>query len=283
MIPCLNGAPGRAVAIAFALTLGATPTAWAQHAPATPAADGAGLQPICADRPTKANGPCTVDAGHFQLEADIVNASFMHASGVTTDSWLVFNPTLKYGLTSNLDIEANIAPLEIIRVKDAAGAAATQSGVSDLFLRLKYEFLNKPSVQAAVIPYVKAPTARSGLGNGAWEGGLIAPVNIKLSSALSLAVQPEVDDLENGAGDGHHLAASQDLSLSLSLPHNLTLFAELWGQWAFDPAATQRQYSADIAAALGLGRDSQLDAGINFGLNRATPGVAPYIGYSHRF
>ena len=61
------------------------------------------------------------------------------------------------------------------------------------------------------------------------------------------------------------------------------MFAEAWGQWSFDPAGTQRQYSADIAAALGLGRDTQLDAGINFGLNRATPGVAPYIGVSHRF
>lgn len=280
MIPYLNGAPGRAVALAFAFALSAAPAAWAQQAPSV---DGAGMQPICADRPTKSNGPCTVDAGHFQLEADIVNASFMHASGVTTDSWLLFNPTLKYGLTSNLDIEANIDPLEIVRVKDAAGAVTTQSGVSDLFLRLKYEFLNTPGVQAAVMPYVKAPTARSRLGNGAWEGGLIAPVNIKLSSALNLAVQPEVDDLENGAGDGHHLAVSQDLNLALSLPHNVTVFAELWGQWAFDPAGTQRQYSADIAAALGLGRDSQLDAGINFGLNRATPGVAPYIGYSHRF
>jgi len=281
MIPYLNGAPGRAVALAFALTLGAAPAAWAQEAPAAPAADS--LQPICADRPTKANGPCTVDVGHFQLEGDIVNATFMHASGVTTDTWLLFNPSLKYGLTSNLDIEVNIAPLEIVRVKDATGAVNTQSGVSDLFLRVKYEFLNKPNVQAALIPYVKAPTARSGLGNGAWEGGLIVPVNIKLSSALSFTLQPEVDDLENGAGDGHHLAASQDLSLGLSLPHNLTLFAELWGQWAFDPAGTQRQYSADIAAALGLGRDSQLDAGVNFGLNRVTPGVAPYIGFSHRF
>ncbi len=280
MILRLNGALARVVALAFACTLGAAPAAWAQEAPA---ANSPGLQPICADRPTKANGPCTVDAGHFQLEGDIVNASFMHASGVTTDTWLVFNPTLKYGLTSNLDIEANIAPLQIVRVKDATGAVTTQSGVSDLFLRLKYEFLNKPSVQAAVMPYVKAPTARSGLGNGAWEGGLIAPVNIKLSSALSLAVQPELDALENAAGDGHHLAVSQDLSLGLSLPHNVTVFAELWGQWAFDPAGSQRQYSADIAAALGLGRDSQLDAGINFGLNRATPGVAPYIGYSHRF
>jgi hypothetical protein len=266
---------------AFASIVLLTPAAACAQEAATSGAPG--LQPICADRPTKANGPCTVDVGHFQIEADIVNASFMHEAGVTTDNWLVLNPTLKYGLAPNLDIEVNIAPVQIVRVKDAAGAVSTQTGVGDLFLRLKYEFLNTPGVQAAVIPYVKAPTARLGIGDGAWEGGLIAPVNIKLSSSLNLVAQPEFDDLLNGSGAGHHLAVSQDLNLAWSLPHNVTLFAEVWGQWSFDPTGTQSQYSADIAAALGLGRDSQLDAGINFGLNRATPGVAPYIGYSHRF
>jgi hypothetical protein len=241
------------------------------------------LQPICADRPTKANGPCTVDVGHFQVEADIVNATFMRAGGVSTDDWLIFNPTLKFGLTANLDIEASIAPVDIQRVRGGQGAASTQTGIGDLYLRAKYEFVNKPSFQAALMPYVKAPTASRGLGNGAVEGGLLLPVNVKLTSALSLALQPEVDSFANGAGDGHHLATSQDVNLGLSLPHNVTVFAELWGQWDFDPAGTVRQYSADIAAALGLGRDTQLDAGVNFGLNRATPALNPYIGIAHRF
>jgi hypothetical protein len=256
--------------------------AQAQDAAAAPAS-AAQLQPVCADRPTKSNGPCTVDAGHFQVEADIVNASFMHADGAATDTWLIFNPTLKYGLTSNLDVEANIAPLEIVRARGATGVVSRVTGSSDLFLRLKYEFVNTPSFQAAFIPYIKAPTARGDLGNGAWEGGLVVPVNIKLSSVFSLALQPEVDDLADAAGGGHHPATSEDVNLGLSLPHNITVFGELWGQWDFDPAGTVRQYSADIAAALGLGRDTQLDAGINFGLNRATPGIAPYIGISHRF
>ncbi|HEY5289871.1 MAG TPA: transporter [Caulobacteraceae bacterium] len=241
------------------------------------------MQPICADRPTKSNGPCTVDVGHFQVEADLVNATFMNVSGASSDTWLLFNPTLKYGLTPKLDIEVNFDPLEIVRTRDGKGASNSQTGVSDLYFRLKYEFLNTPGVQAALIPYVKAPTARAGLGNGAWEGGLIAPVNVKLSSTLNLTAQPEADDLENAANDGHHLAFSQDLNLGLSLPHNVTLFGELWAQWDFDPTGEVRQYSADVAAAVVLGRDTQLDAGVNFGLNRATPGVAPYIGISHRF
>ena len=248
------------------------------------AQDAGGLQPICADRPTKANGPCTVDVGHVQLEADLANASFQHAGGVTTDVWLIANPTLKLGLARHLDIEASFDPVEVVRVKAASGQVVRQTGVGDLFVKVKYAFLDRPSVQAALIPYVKAPTARTPLiGDGAWEGGLVAPVNVRLSGPLSVTVQPEFDALANAAGGGHHLAFSQDAAVALSLPHDVTVFGELWGQWDFDPAGTGRQYSADIAAALGLGRDSQLDAGINFGLNRQTPGVAPYIGYSHRF
>ena len=266
----------RILAIAAAILAGGVAPALADDAPA------GGLQPICADRPTKSNGPCTVDAGHIQIEADIVNASFMRVDGVSTDSWLMFNPTLKYGLTGDLDLEASIAPVNILHTS-AGGVGNTTTGIGDLYLRAKWEFVNKPSFQAALIPYVKLPTARAPLGNGEVEGGLLLPMNIKLSSTLNLALQPEVDSFENAAGDGHHLSTAQDINLGLSLPHNVTVFAELWGQWNFDPARTQKQFSADLAAALGVGRDTQLDAGVNFGLNRQTPGVAPYIGIAHRF
>ena len=42
--------------------------AFAQSSPAAPAED-----PICTDRPTKANLACTVPAGRIQVEADAVN------------------------------------------------------------------------------------------------------------------------------------------------------------------------------------------------------------------
>ncbi len=31
------------------------------------------LRSLCTDRPTKSTGPCTVDAGHWQVESDIYN------------------------------------------------------------------------------------------------------------------------------------------------------------------------------------------------------------------
>ena len=256
----------------------------------TPAASDAAaaansLSSICTDRPTKSNYACTVDTGHFQYESDIVNGSFLRLNGVITDTYLVVNPTLKYGLTSNIDLEANLSPVEIVRTHDTAGDDRTIAGVSDLYLRLKYEFLNEEGggLEAAILPYVKAPTARPGIGNGVVEGGAIMPVNYKLTSILTLTIDPEVDFFKDSNGGGRHVNTAQLINLGVSLPENITLYGELWGDWNFDPAGTVKQYSADVAIAYGVTNYLQLDAGLNFGLNRFTPGVQAYLGISQKF
>ena len=85
--------------------------ALADEAPASPPQDKSGftllnLMPdaderaFCTDRPTKSTGACTVDAGHFQYETDLVNYTYDRVDGVTTQSWLAPNPTLKLGVTN---------------------------------------------------------------------------------------------------------------------------------------------------------------------------------------
>jgi len=80
-------------------------------------ADSTTLTPICTDRPSKSNYACTVDAGHFQYESDLVNASSLRQGDEATTTWLILNPTLKYGLTDNVDVEANMTALEILRTQ----------------------------------------------------------------------------------------------------------------------------------------------------------------------
>jgi hypothetical protein len=249
------------------------------------ASQSSALSSICTDRPTKSNYACTVDAGHFQYEADIVNESSLRSNGVTTDTWLVLNPTLKYGLSSSVDVEANFSPLEIIRTNSALTGSQTVTGVSDLYLRLKYEFLNSDNgdLQATILPYVKAPTAPTNIGNGVVEGGLIMPVNYKLTDTLILTTVPEVDAYKDAIGEGRHFNTAQLVNLGLSLPGNFTLYGELWGDWNFDDAGTVRQYSADTAIAYGITPYLQLDAGLNFGLNRYTARTQAYIGVSQKF
>lgn len=252
-------------------------------APATAAAPT--LSAICTDRPTKSNYACTVDAGHFQYEADVFNGSFLRLDGVTTDTYLATNPTLKYGVTPNLDVEANLSPLEIVHTSDKFGDDRTIAGVGDLILRLKYLFVNTTggTLQASIIPYVKAPTARPGIGNGVVEGGAILPINYKLTDIITLTTVPEVDALLDSNGGGRHLNTAQLVNVGVSLPKNFTVYGELWGDWNFDPVHTIRQYSADFAVAYSVTSELQLDTGVNFGLNRETAGVQAYVGVSQKF
>ena len=63
----------------------------------------------------------------------------------------------------------------------------------------------------------------------------------------------------------------------------LTLGAEVWSAQNLDPAGTVSQYSFDLDAAYLIGNNTQIDSGINLGLNRATPDTELYFGLSQRF
>ena len=92
-------------AVSLLLTLFLATAAYAQE-----------LRPLCPDRPSKGTSACTVDAGHVQLEADVANLTHDSAGGIATDTWVVANPTLKFGLTDSFDLEANLAPYAHVRV-----------------------------------------------------------------------------------------------------------------------------------------------------------------------
>ncbi len=238
--------------------------------------------PLCADRPMKSNNACAAAPGTWQLETDLFNGTFQRSGGMTTDTWLLTNPTLKYGVAENWDVEANLVPYEIVRTHDAFGTH-TLSGIGDLFLRVKYDAIPEGNVQLGFVPYVKLPTARDGIGNGAVEGGVSVPVNITLSEVWSLGFSPEFDALKDANGDGRQFNTSQTVVVGYALPGDLTLNAELWGDWNDDPAGVPTQYSLDLAAAELLTKTFQIDGGVNIGLNRATPDVQLYAGLATRF
>jgi hypothetical protein len=131
-------------------------------------------------------------------------------------------------------------------------------------------------------PYIKLPTAGGGLSNGAVEGGLVAPMSYDLGAGWSLAMTPEVDALLNGSGNGRHANLVDVVGLGKSFGP-FTLGAEVWTDQNLDPAGTVSQYSFDLDAAWLIGNDTQLDGGVNLGLNRVTPDMEIYFGVSRRF
>ena len=274
---------------AFADDTTPTPDPNAGQAPAqTPASATPQLRPLCTDRPTKSTSPCTVDPGHLQIESDIFNVTFDHSGGADTTTSLYTNPTIKWGVSNNVDVELNISPFETVVSRDRATDVTTRaSGVGDLFARAKIELVGADggNVGFGLAPYVKIPTAPNGVGNGAVEYGVIAPISLNLPANWSLVIDPEVDDLKNALGEGRHANYSGLLSFSYPATKTVTVSAEVWGDVNDDPSGTVRQASADLGLAWipAASPNMQWDGGVNFGLNSQTPAAQAYIGVSRRF
>jgi Putative MetA-pathway of phenol degradation len=235
-------------------------------------------QPICPDRPSKSTGACTVPAGRWQVETSLVDWSHDSASDFTT----VASSLIKFGVTDRADIELGVTPFESLRTHDTHQQV---SSFGDLVARAKYRLTsdNAP-VQVALDPFVKLPTASHRLGNGKVEGGLLVATSVPLGkSGLTFSLDPELDILADEDGHGWHSSMIQVLNLGASLNRRVSVSAELWGQWNWDPGGTQREKSADASIAYLVNNNLQLDAGANFGLNSQTPDIEVYSGLSVRF
>lgn len=239
--------------------------------------------PICTDRPTKSNAVCTVPEGLVQVEADLFSWTRIATGPTRADVLFYTNPTVKYGLGPDSDIQLNLAPLVEVRTR-AGGETVSQTGVGDLTVRFKHRLTGPDSrVQIALLPFVKAPTAEAGIGNGEWEGGLIVPVQVPVGKA-TLTLVPQLNLLADVlAPEDRHLEFQGVANLAYPIAPRTTMAVELWTSQNWDPAATVRQYSADAALSYLLTDQLQLDVGGNFGLNQATPDVQVYVGVSARF
>lgn len=269
-------------ALAAALFLSATAGAAAAQS-ADPSAQRS--EPaLCTDRPTKSNAVCTVPPGKLQIETDLPNWTRTDAAGTRTDVVLYANPYVKYGLGPSTDVEVNWAPYQTVRVREG-DAVDRLNGVGDVYLRVKQRFTGPDArLQVGIIPFVKVPTARRGIGNREWEGGVALPVQYALPRGWILTTSPEVDLLADGADPNkRHAQLVATANVGKALSSNVTAYAELWTAQNFDPAGTVRQYSADAAVAWLVRPRLQLDLGGNFGLNRATPDAQVYLGLSTRF
>ena len=254
-----------------------TSAIWLCLSSASAAAD---EQPICADRPSKSTGACTVPEGRFQVETGLVDWSHDRSSDGTMDFTTIGSSLLKYGVSDRADVEVGVTPLELLRAP-----GERESGFGDMLLRVKYRLtVEDAAFQAALDPFVKLPTANHRLGNGKVEAGLGLAASVPLGkTGLTIATDPELDLLADEDGHGRHAAMVQVLNIGASLGSKLGVSAEIWGQWDWDPAGTTKQKSADAAITYLLNRDVQLDGGANFGLNRETPDVELYAGISKRF
>ncbi|MET3666620.1 transporter [Caulobacter sp. 1776] len=239
---------------------------------------------FCADRPGKGSPPCVLDAGRFQAETGI-DAAFSRGGGSSVDDVSYGGLELRLGLTSTVEGQLTWTARERVRTK-AGGATSTVSGAGDLGLALRWSLKNPTGdgLSVAVQPFVIAPTGANGIGDDAWQGGVIAPVAIPLNADWSLSLAPELDARPNASGAGRHAgyALAGGVGRAVGL---VNLGAELWVDVDDDPSGRVTQASFDLTAAWTPRslRDVQFDASAYVGLNRRTPDLELVLGVAHRF
>jgi hypothetical protein len=239
------------------------------------------------DRPTKGFSVRTVDAGHFELETDIVNYTYSNDRGVVTRSIEALDPTGKLGLTNWMDFEVQFNGLQSSRSFDSASGNEVPNGAGfgDVFLRTKMNLFGNDSGPAgfALIPYVKLPSSAPVVSNGAVEGGLIAPLALRPQDYI-ITLMTEVDVLKTANGNGRYANFVNLVGVSHPIPglEGANAMVELFSSAGTDPA-TPPVYTFDLGMNFRLDQHAILDVGLNLGLNKAAPKAQVYAGISLRF
>jgi hypothetical protein len=243
------------------------------------------LREMATDRPDKTESAFTVDAGHYQIELDLLNHTFDRSKHETVKTLAIAPINLKIGVLNNVDLQL-VAQIWNIQERKAraAGSSASVSGFGDLLLRCKTNLWGNDGGSSAlsVMPFIKVPTSRDGLGNRAIEGGIIFPFAMELPGQWDLGAQVEADYLQDSFGSDYHQEFINTITVSHDIAGRLGGYVELFSNLSTEQEADWIA-TFDFGFTYPLRRDVQLDAGMNIGLTDAADDFNPFVGRSLRY
>jgi Putative MetA-pathway of phenol degradation len=245
------------------------------------------MRKFAPDRPAKGYSVRTIDAGHFEVEMDTISYTYSMYLGIATHSVQALDPNFKIGVTNWADVEIQFNGLQSSRSLDAVSAATLDNGagVGDFVLRAKMNLIGNDAgpVGLAIIPYVKLPSSAPIISNGVVEGGLIAPLALRLPQDYLVTLMTEVDALKDSAnrreanfvnliGVSHPVPGIEGSNATVEL------YSAVGGDRAAPPI-----YTFDLGINFRVDKHTILDIGLNLGLNNAAPKLQIYTGISARF
>lgn len=289
--------PRRTRRLLPALTAGATlafptPPAVASHTAAPEPhhlfnpAPAIALRELEADRPDQTESPHTVDAGHFQLEMDLVNVLLDedNREDRRSEIWSVAPMNLKVGLWDHADLQLTLDPYVEARVRDADGHTLEDaSGFGNVQTRFKYNVWGNDggATALAVMPFVKWPLPESGLRNGHWEGGVIVPFGVELPRGWGLTLMTEFDWVRRAEAADYDTWFVNSAALGRDLFRQVGAYVEFF---TVVSAAGEFDWIGQVGTGLTyrLGANTRFDLGCNFGVTDSAPDFNPFIGLTWR-
>jgi outer membrane putative beta-barrel porin/alpha-amylase len=230
-----------------------------------------------------------VDAGHFQVEGDILNYAYdQHnpaRANVSVETVAIAPLNLKMGLCNSVDFQLVLETYNSVRVHDhTAGTVETHRGFGDIIPRLKWNVWGNDGgpTALALMPYVKLPTNQDGLGNNSVEGGLIVPLAVELPSGWGMGLMTQLDVIRDEVGTGHHAEFVNTITFGHDIVGNLGGYVEFWSAVSTE-SGSDWIGTVDLGLTYALTEDIQLDGGVNIGVTRSADDINPFLGISWRF
>ena len=245
------------------------------------------MRELQTDRPDKTESPFTVDAGHFQVEADILNYAYDRHNAARTDTRVetvsIAPMNLKVGLRNDVDLQLGLETYLSVRTHDlASGTVQRNRGFGDVLLRAKWNAWGNDGGATAfgVMPYLKLPTNQDNLNSA--EGGVILPFALELPAGWSMGLMTQLDLIRDVNGSGYHPEFLNSITFGHDIVGNLAGYVEFFSAASTESGADWVG-TLDVGLTFGLTEDIQLDGGVNIGVTRAADDINPFIGISWRF
>jgi len=247
------------------------------------------MREMSTDRPDRTESPYTVDAGHFQIEMDVLSYAYDRDNGLPGDTRVesvsIAPMNLKVGLCNRADLQLVLETYTSVRTHvRATRQVEKQRGFGDILVRVKGNMWGNDGgpTALALMPYVKLPTNQDDLGNNSVEGGLIAPLAVELPRGWGMGLMTQFDYVRDEGARGHHPEFVNTITFGHHIVGDLDGYIEF-----FSAVSTERGSewigTVDAGFTYGLTDDIQLDAGINIGVTRSADDWNPFLGISWRF
>lgn len=242
---------------------------------------------FCADRPGKGTPSCVLNQGRWQVELGAINVARQTSNDERSQSWNTGDLFVRHGVTDLTEVQFGITAYGRETVRDRSTQDAQRSnGVSDITLGVRHSLANPDGsgLSIAVAGFITAPTGSRDLRADGFEGGVLLPLSTPLNADWGLSLTPAVAVVADGDGEGRHMAYTMVAGVSRGVGA-WDVGVEFWISRDEDPLQPTTQSTFDLTAVWTPPRstDSQVDLGLNFGLNDASPDIEFGLGLARRF
>ena len=223
----------------------------------------------------------TVDAGHGQIEMDLLNHTSNHLDGVRTKEWGAAAFNVRLGLLNNFELGVFVSPYIHDTERPRCGPSESRTGFGDVTLRAKFNFFGNDGGGTALglIADLKLPTAAQGLGSDAVEGAVFLPASFELGGGWDLGAMTGVDLRWRDIGGGRRGVWINTITTGHGITENLGGYVELNSETG-DGAPV---VTLDTGFALKLDARTQVDVGVQFGLSRTADDAVVFVGWARRY